>query len=87
VTLELPDSIVIHPQSVLLGRYNGPDAFASAPITGVLTPASVTALARASRITVVAGDLRFDAPFGVLASLHDAYRTSLCGADQPAPPN
>jgi hypothetical protein len=47
----------------------------------------VAALARASQVTVVAGDHRLEIPQEVLESLHDVYRVSLCGYGPTAPPN
>jgi len=77
--LELPDSIVLTPKPVILGTYNGPDAFAVAPVTAPLTGPSVAALARARWVIAVAGEVRVPVPLPVLESLHDAYRTALCG--------
>lgn len=54
--------------------------------TPTLTPASVQAMALATRITVIADSLRMDVPYLVLTSLHDVFRTALCGYGPPAPP-
>lgn len=87
VRFELPDSIVLRPLQITLGRYEGPDQFASAPLTATLTPASVQAMALATRITVVADSLRMDVPYTTLTSLHDVFRTGLCGYGPKASPN
>ncbi len=69
------------PKPLVVGRYNGPYAFAIAPASRQLTPLALLALARSDTLIATVGDkLRIQPSPSFRQRLRQSYRLALCGA-------